>query len=83
MSLEFFAESPADLAAEADAASERLGHKAAVQLEKLRAAAAGQKDTAAALLQQFTTLIKENPVPALLGAAALGFLLVKSFSARK
>ncbi len=35
-----------------------------------------------AMVADVKTLVKNNPVPALLGAAALGFVLAKAFSSR-
>ena len=35
-----------------------------------------------AMVEDVKTLVKKNPVPALLGAAAIGFLVAKSFSNR-
>lgn len=35
-----------------------------------------------AMVEDMKALVKKNPVPALLGAAAIGFLLAKSFSSR-
>ncbi len=35
-----------------------------------------------AMFADVKTLVKNNPVPALLGAAALGFVLAKAFSSR-
>jgi ElaB/YqjD/DUF883 family membrane-anchored ribosome-binding protein len=70
-------------AARLDSGGQRVASMAHGAADKLNSTADYiRENDLNAMAADVKTLVKNNPVPALLGAAALGFVLAKAFSSR-